>query len=216
MAIWIYSVEGFPGTRESGRHTEYCEMYGLTIILKPKEWTKLDGNEDGLFKGKYVRYFWKDSIQRGPKSTNDARPTAVREVFLAEELADAIIMKYGGIGLAKLDCSTPYSPENKSTAMQLESQALEQNKRYRASIVARFNDERKARQLTGRGRLEPSAYELDCHRVLGLPVPGTLDEIKAERGTTEVKVELPPELIDLIHDGISSRRAAAEQVPKKA
>jgi len=39
---YIFSVMGFPSLdRKTGRHTEYCEVLGQTVILPEREWLQL-------------------------------------------------------------------------------------------------------------------------------------------------------------------------------
>lgn len=202
MAIWIFSVDGFPGSRESGRHTEYCEVLGTQVIFPPGEWVRL--------KQKYERPYWTDFKHRGEGTTNQAVAHARKDIFTGDEIAVAIVKKYGAYGVVSLEDDPETHPRLRQ---EKEDEAKVQANRYHEYIVSRFEDERKARQLTGRGRLEPTAWELTCYRLLGLPQPGSLEAVKAERNP-EVKVELPPEIADLVAEGLAARRAAQNQVGK--
>src|SRR5215469_6658736 len=62
---YIFSVMGFPSLdRKTGRHTEYCEVLGQTVILPEREWLQLPE--------KFVLYFWRSSAQPGDGSSNEA------------------------------------------------------------------------------------------------------------------------------------------------
>ncbi len=118
---------------------------------------------------------------------------------------------YGGAGVVSME-EDPF--KHPVAREQQETEAKQINRRYREGVVARYEDERKSRQFTGRGRLQPTAFALDCYRALGIPEPGTLEGIKAERGTTEVKFELPPEVADPVANGLAARRAKVEPAAK--
>lgn len=199
MATWIYSVEGFPGSRESGRHTEYCEVLGHQINLPAGEWIKL--------KSHYDRPYWTDFRHRAAGTTNQAVAWAKKDIVQEEDVARALIEKYSGFGVVAMEDDPVTHPDK---ARRVVEAAKEQNRKCREHAVASYEEERKMRQLTGRGRLAPTAYERYCYQSLGLPEPGTLDAIKAERGTTEVKVELPPEVAELVAEGLAARRAKVE------
>lgn len=202
MANWIYSIESFPSDARKG---DYVQVTGIQVIIPAGTWMKLEP--------KYERYWWTDFRHRGAGSTNEAKSRARKDVYSSDDIADSIMAKYNGFGIVRMD-EDPTTHAHKRE--KLEAEAKVANDRYRSYVVARFEDERKTRQLTGRGRMEPTAYELECYRVLGMPEPGTLEGIKAERGTTEVKFELPPEVAELVAEGLAARRKAAEPAPVAA
>ena len=203
MSVWLYSVMGFPGKAEEGRVGEQCQYFGISLELKPRVWTKLEH--------KYDRPWFKDYVQRG----GSALPLAIarraeHEIHVDTDLADMIVLKYGGCGLVRMDVDDPMSKDHYATRTKLEAEAEAAYHRYFEYVVARFEDERKMRQLSKQGRMEPTVFERHCYKTLGLPEPGTLDALKAER-SPEVKVELPPEIYDLIREGLAARRTAVPE-----
>ncbi len=203
MSTWIYTVESFPGEPGSGRHTDYAQMWGFQINLEAGCWTRLDDT--------YDRPYWTDFKHRGEKSTKDAELYAAHEIHTGKALGAMLVLKYGGFGVVSIVSEDhPYESKKKGEALALEEKAKQLHHRYQEGVVARFEDERKTRQLTGRGRLDPSEYERKCYRDLGLPEPGTLDAIKAEKAPAAVELKLPPEIADLVAEGLAARRARAE------
>ncbi len=194
MAIYIYSAESFPGPTTPN---EYCQVLGHQILLEAGKWIKLPT--------RFERPYWTDFRHRGESVTNKAVGYAQRDVHVNDEVATEIIMRFGFRGVVM----TENDPEgHRYKAIELEKQAIAQNHKWREHIVARFENERKMRNLTGHGRLEPTPYELECYRVLGLPEPGSIDEIKAEKGLSQPAAQaavLTPEMMDLIQEGLQAR-----------
>lgn len=199
MAIWIYSAEAFPGT--NGRNAEYIQVLGHTIVVPARQWVKLQT--------RYERPYWTDYRHRGEGSTNKAVGHASREVFVNDEVAAEIVARYGFRGVVMSEDD----PAVKTLKCEkLVATAETQNHKWREHIIARFENERKQRSLTGHGRLEPTPYELECYRECGLPEPGSIDEIKAEKGISAKEAAvLSPEILVLIQEALETRaRKAAE------
>lgn len=206
MPIYIYSAEAFPGPNNK---FEYVQVLGHQIILEAGRWTKLPT--------RFERPYWTDFKHRGEFSTNKAVSYAQRDVHVNDEVAAEIILRYGFRGVTQMD----EDPEtHRIPASKLEAAAIAQNRKWREHIISRFENERKMRHMTGHGRLEPTSYELECYSVLGLPEPGSLDEIRAEKGLDKpvAPAALTPELMDLIQEAMEARAAkkAAELANSQA
>jgi len=194
---WLYSVEPFPGSKTSGRHTEMLEYNSITILHPGNSWVRLDPY--------YIRYSWTDYKHRGDKPTEQAKKNAIRERVYADEMATRFCQIYGNMGVVSMDEDPEKNPER---AAQLVEQAEAANKSWRTSVVRGFEAQLKQFELSGHGRLEPTALENESYKALGLELPGTLEAIKA-RNTTNVTLDLSPEIVELISLGIKAKEQAA-------
>ena len=138
---WLYSVESFPGTRLSGRHTEFLEYNGITILHPGNSWVRLEP---------YVRYRWTDFAHRGALPTEAAKKYAIKERLYADEIAARFVAIYGGMGVISMDESPEQNPE---LAAQLVEQAKVANRGWRVSVVRGFEALLKQYEPSGHGPL---------------------------------------------------------------
>jgi hypothetical protein len=200
MAVYIYSVESFPGTDANGRKADFLQALGHQIILHGGHWTKLAP--------KYEWPYFTDFQQRGSGPTNKAIAWASKVVTLPEEIAERLTVQHGHRGIVYLQSDPEDNPKR---TRDIEAKAKEANTRWREFVIEQYENNRKLRQLTGTGRIVPSLYELECYEVLGLARPGSIDEIKAAKSPT-VEVKLPDDLIRLLHDRVADKTVTIPQI----
>jgi hypothetical protein len=165
MAWAIYSVEGFPGVPGSGREREFIRALGVQIVLKPKTWMPLND-----------RYTHSE-----PGLPTDLAGTPGKKVYTAEEIARRVVEKYGDLGLV----ATRKDEEH----LTLEKKAADINVKWRKSIIQGFEEARqKALATGGRGLREPTTYELDCYRVLGVSLPTEVNFASRREEVAETRV----------------------------
>lgn len=193
--VWLYSVEPFPGSKTSGRHTEFLETNGITILHPGNQWVRLDPY--------YIRYYWTDYKHRGDQPTEIAKKRAIKERIYADEIATRFCGIYSRMGVVSMDEDPEKNPER---AAELVAQAKAANHAWRVSIVRGFESQLKQFELSGHGRLEPTLLENESYKALGLELPGTIESIKAHN---TMKLDLPPELLQLIELGIAAKQAQA-------
>jgi len=171
MAWFVYSPEAFPGTHENGRKYEYVQVLGHQVILKENTWTKLEGR---FTKRRFDSYL---------------DETGHEDVFLADEIAEAISRKYGFRGVMVTE-ALPGS----DTCKALEAESKERNLTLRRAIILEFEQNRYHAQMTGFGRLTPTLFEVECYKLLGQNIPsaGFANENKP------ISVTMPPELTELL------------------
>src|SRR6266568_221055 len=106
MSIWIFSDEAWPGPRELGRHHQYMQVLGHQVGPVPaRTWYKLDR--------RYQQAYHQDWVEaKGPYRyhTHDD-----------EEVAQAIVEKYGHTGVVLMKDMNPGN--NKDLASRLEQQS---------------------------------------------------------------------------------------------
>lgn len=172
MSFYLYSPESFPAHRKRNARfqdtPEYLSFNGFVVgDVKAGEWKKLQR--------KYERQEYSDF--------QDKRGTRI--VVLEDEMADAINAQFSNPenpnynrGVVVLDEAT-YADE--ATRKLAEEEAHEKNLEFRRRIVADFELQFNERQVTGKGRSYPTAYEEECYEVTGLTRPYSAKALEAQR-----------------------------------
>ena len=158
MSWNVYSAEDFPKWDEDNTcMTDYRQALGIQVILKAKQWTKL---EDFY---KLTRYeSWIDAAGEGRESVHTGRE-------VAERLTGDFRLR--GIACADLDRITDKERE------KIEHDANEQNLKLRRMFVNRFEEQFRTKMQGGPGRWIPNTYEMECYRILGLKPPDVVQKV---------------------------------------
>lgn len=176
MAFYVYSVEAFPGSKESGRNTEYIQVRGCSFNIPARMWMKLEKS----YSEPRRHNDWKDETGSAPS-------------HFAEELVPLIEEKYGFRGIVFLDGNQPGSTEAKAA----ETRALLLNKAWRETVVQDFLTSRRiAESGQPGGRFLPNPYETECFAELGIALPNTAEDLLRSQQPAQIVVQLTPEAIN--------------------
>lgn len=165
MAQFIYAEESFPGSEEKGRKFEYAMAFGIQVIIPEKEWFKL--------KPVYSKQ------EQGLPVDLQGKPGTKQ--YTAEQVAGELVKKYSFIGLVNTNS------ESGIIRSKLEEEATKVNRNWRKSVINSFEDERRRAILRGAGRLEPTLYEMDCYRILGIGIPTEPAMVESKREVLATK-----------------------------
>jgi len=162
MAYWLYSAESFPNQEMMGKPgytPEYLSHSGIQLgPIEKEKWAPLPSN-------------WTLVKHR---DWMDKRGTPER--VLAEDIVKAIVNKHGSRGVVILD----HEPDAAEKLVAIR-QASDANKAFRMKAVEWYEGQVREKEVTGRGRTNPTPYEDECYTILGLTKPYSVEAMRAQR-----------------------------------
>ena len=206
-AIW--SPEDFPKRSDAGYMVDYCQAYGVQIVLKAGEWTELD--PDGFYTKSYSNS-WVDKVADEKEVTVSAKDLAVR---ICRDRGGEFEGVYVPIGL--MYCNTDKTGKEEIKA--LEEEGKKRNLEFRRRTIGVFETQFRVKSQGGPGRWTPTTYEKECYDMLGKLPPEVVNRPAVQPAAAAPVIQIvqpdPAMIAELVAAEVAKQRAAEKPKPIK-
>lgn len=195
MSWAIYSPEDFPKRQQDGTWGDYKTMFGITVVLKAKEWTPLE--DDG-----YDKKSWTDWMHAREEDNPRIAHHSPRAV--AERLCAQPPFGFADVGLVCANLERITAEEKKA----LEERAEAQNLKYRQNVINEFEIQFREKTMGEGGHLVPTLYEAECYKLLGFEPPQIVSRpAPAQIVQPQSPMAMTPEIQKMVNDMVTAKMA---------